>query len=424
MQPLTVLRAWAERIDRERIRSFSLFLWRRFRDDRCLEVAGSLSYTTVFALVPLATAVFGVLSAFPVFSDWSERLTHFVFQNFVPGSARAVEEYLTGFAAAASRLTMVGVITLLAIALWTMASVEATFNRIWRVRTTRPSMTRFLVYWTVLTLGALMAVAALAASSFLFALPGFSGLGTPSLVERLLRLLPWLIELAVFTLAYAVIPNRTVALRHAVAGGLLATVLFEAAKWGFALYLRNASYQQIYGALAVLPIFLFWLYLSWVVVLLGATFAAALSAFRYQPAAMRLPPGYELFGMLRLLGRLRQARARGRGLRTDIIHLLEPCLTDDMLQRMLGELADIRVVQRSEHGEWLLTRDLDDISLDELYESAALRVPIAEARLPCRDDALGRAAAAALDDLRLPMRDALRRSVGSYLNDIEEPALP
>lgn len=424
MQAIDILRRWSQSVDRERVRTFLVFLLRRFRDDRCLDVAGALSYTTVFALVPLATAVFGVLAGFPVFDDWSEQLTDFIFDNFVPGSARAVEEYLTGFATAASGLTMLGVVTLLAIALWMMSSVEATFNNIWRVRTMRPTLIRFLVYWTVLTLGALMAVAALAASSYLFTLPALSDFGGATLSERLWRLLPWAIEFAVFTLAYMVIPNRTVALRHAVAGGLLATVLFEVAKWGFALYLRNASYQQIYGALAVLPIFLFWLYLSWVVVLLGATFSAALSAFRYQPAAMRLPAGYELFGLLRLLGRLQQARRHGRGLRSDIILLLEPCLTDDTLQRMLGQLVSIDAAQRTEHGEWLLSRDLDDLTLGDLYESGSLRVPIAEARLPCRDDALGRAAAEALDELRLPMRDHLRRSVGSYLKDIDEPTSP
>ncbi|MBS7456630.1 YihY family inner membrane protein [Coralloluteibacterium stylophorae] len=418
MRVIEIAKDWAGRIERERAQAFLVFLWRHFRDDRCLDVAGALSYTTVFALVPLATAVFGILSAFPVFDELSDSLMHFVFENFVPGSARAVENYLLEFAEAASRLTMLGVITLLVIALWTMASIESTFNQIWRVRTARPAVMRFLVYWTVLTLGALMAVAVLAATSYVFGL----ATGEQGLADWFLRAVPWGVELVAFSLAYIVIPNRTVAKRHALAGGALATLLFEAAKWGFALYLRNATYQQIYGALAVLPIFLFWLYLSWLVVLLGATFAAALSAFRYQPASMRLPAGYELFGMLRLLGRLQQARRRGRGLHTDMLHLLEPCLTDDMLQRMLGELVAIGVVSRSEHGEWLLARDLEALTLGELYEAGNLRIPVAEARLPCRSDALGRAAAGALDQLRLPLRDQLRRSVASMLPDHEDPS--
>lgn len=420
MEPITTLNRWFERIDRDRTKTFARFLWRRFLDDRCLDVAGALSYTTVFALVPLATAVFGVLSAFPVFESWTKALSDFVFSNFVPGSARAVEKYLTEFAGSASRMTMVGVITLLVIALWTMASIEATFNQIWRVKTLRPRVTRFLVYWTVLTLGAIAAVTTLALTHYLFQLPALAGTDAQSFAQWLWRLVPTVVELAAFTLAYIVIPNRTVAFRHALAGGVLATALFEAAKWGFALYLRNTSYQQIYGALAVAPIFLFWLYLSWLVVLLGASFAASLSAFRYQPTAMRLPAGYELFGLLRLLGRLQEARVAGGGLHSETLHALEPCLTDDLLQHMLGKLAGIRVVQRNESGEWLLSRDLDRVTLGELYEAGGLRIPVAEAWLPCRDDALGRAAVQGLDELRLPLRELLKRSIGSVLNEAKE----
>lgn len=417
MQPLTTLDRWIERLDRERVKTFGRFLWQRFLDDRCLDVAGALSYTTVFALVPLATAVFGVLSAFPVFDSWTRALTDFIFSNFVPGSARAVQKYLTEFAGSASEMTMVGVISLLVIALWTMASIEASFNQIWRVKTSRPRVMRFLVYWTVLTLGAIAVVATLALTSYLFQLPMLAGAGARSFAQKLLGLVPTAVELAAFTLAYILIPNRTVAFRHALAGGVLATALFEAAKWGFALYLRNASYQQIYGALAVAPIFLFWLYLSWLVILLGASFAASLSAFRYQPAALRLPAGYELFGLLRLLGRLQEAQGTGQGLHTETLRALEPCLTDDLLQRLLGDLAGIRLVQRNEHGAWLLSRNLDRVTLGELYEAGGLRIPVAEAWLPCRDDLIGRAAMQGLDELRLPLREQLKRSVGSLLKD-------
>src|SRR5690606_9937799 len=133
MTSLERLRRWLDRIDRERIRSFVRFLWSRFLDDRCFETAGALSYTSLFAMVPLAMVVFGVLSAFPVFEDWTDRLSGFVFSNFVPSSARVVEDYLRGFALGARRLTVPGIIALMASALLAMWSVESTFNRIWRV---------------------------------------------------------------------------------------------------------------------------------------------------------------------------------------------------------------------------------------------------------------------------------------------------
>ena len=102
------------------------------------------------------------------------------------------------------------------------------------------------------------------------------------------------------------------------------------------------------------------------------------------------------------------------------IQQLEPILTDSLVQEMLGQLNDIRVVRRAEDGEWLLSRDLDDLTLAELYEACQLRIPIAEAHLPCRDDALGRSAVAAMDELRIPLRELLKRRVGSIHAESKE----
>lgn len=413
-----VLRDAASSVDRERLSAFSRFLWTRFRDDRCFESAGAMAYTTVFALVPLTAAIFGIVAAFPAFQTWLDQLIGFVFSNFVPEAARVVEQYLREFAAGARGLTGVGALALLATALLMLAAVEDTFNRIWRVATPRPRLARFLVYWTVLTLGPLMALGGLAIWSYLLSLPLLSDAAhDPGLSERLLRLAPVLIELVGFTLAYLIIPNRRIAWRHALVGGVLATLLFELAKFGFAIYLRQVpSYAQIFGALAVVPIFLIWVYLSWVVILLGASVAASLSAFRFQPRALRLPPGYELYGLLRLLTRLEAARDAGTALQTAEIEALEPCLSDDLLQRLLADLGTIRAVQRAEDGGWLLSRRPQDISLRELYEHCHLRLPIdAAVALPGADDALGRRALAALERLRLPLEDALSLTLADVL---------
>ena len=160
--------------DRARMGTFFRFLAKRFLDDRLFQAAGSLAYTTLFALVPLAMVVFGVLSAFPVFQEWSASLRDYIFANFLPGAAVSLKEKLDGFLANTGKLTAVGVIALMVSLLITLNSIEATFNRIWRVRSARPKLSRFLVYWTVLTLGALMAAASLALSARFYALPVFS----------------------------------------------------------------------------------------------------------------------------------------------------------------------------------------------------------------------------------------------------------
>jgi len=422
MEPLDSFNRWSDRMrDRARAGTFFRFLWTRFLDDRLFESAGSLSFTTVFALVPLATVVFGALSSFPVFDKWSDQLSDYVFSNFVPSSARAVETYLKQFSASAGQLTSVGIIALVVSVLITLTSVEATFNLIWRVKLSRPKFGRFLVYWTVLTLGALVAVASLALSARFFALAIFDSLPGRLLENVMLQLAPLFIELFAFATIYRVVPHRTIKWRHAVAGALLAVLLFELVKAGLGLFLGSFNtYTKVYGTVAFVPIFLLWIFLSWVSVLLGASFASSMSAFRYQPVAMRLPHGYEIYALLRMLGRFNETRKTGRGLHSDQIQQMEPMLTDALVQQMLAQMCEIGVLTRAESGEWLLTRDLDELTMAELYEGSQLRIPIAEAHLPCRDDALGQAALAALDQLRLPLRDLLKHRVGDLYSGHKE----
>ena len=205
---------------------------------------------------------------------------------------------------------------------------------------------------------------------------------------------------------------------------MLATILFEWLKWGLAIYLRNASFGQLYGALEVIPIFLFWVYSSWLVVLFGASLAASLASFRYQPRALRLSPGAELYGVLRLLGRFEEARRGGVGLHLAQIQKREPSLTDELLQSMISALCKMHVIQRGESGAWLLSRDLESISLVELYEGMAMRIPLGELYLPSRQDAIGRAANAALEHLRQQLKAPLERSVASFLSPDSEHRVP
>jgi membrane protein len=415
MEPLDSLNRWGDRLrDRARAESFLRFLARRSLDDNLFEAAGALSFTTVFALVPLSLVVFGVLSAFPVFGEWSVQLSDYIFSNFVPSAARSVESYLTQFKDNANQLTTAGVIALVVSLLITLTGVESSFNRIWRVKSARPKLSRFLVYWTVLTLGAMMAAASLAVSAKFFAMSLFTTTAGHYLESIMLRLAPMAIELLAFAAIYRVVPHRTIKWRHAMAGGLLATLLFEFVKWGIGVYLASfGAYSTIYGKIAFVPVFLLWIFLSWTAVLLGASMASSMSAFRYQPASMRLPEGYEIYGLLRLLARFNEARKHGKGLHSDEIQRLEPMLTDSMVQSMLGQLCEINVVRRAEAGEWLLSRDLDELTLGELYEACQLRIPIAEARLPCREDSLGHSAVAVMDELRIPLRDLLKRRVST-----------
>jgi len=338
----------------------------------------------------------------------------------VPSSARQVEEYVIGFSVSAKSLTAAGVIALLVSVLLTVWSIERTFNRIWRVPTIRPKFTRFLLYWALLTLGSILTVAAISASSSLFAYAELSGLQTQGVSNVLLRWSPFLIELSAMTLAYWLIPHRYVPIRFALAAGLLAALLFEGLKFGFTSYIRNTSFEQLYGALALIPIFMVWLYSSWVVILCGASLGASLSAFRYQPRLHRLPPGQEFYDYLRLLGRLDACRGTGHGLHMQQMQEIEPMMTDDLLQQLLSGLSNLHIVMRSENGGWVLTRDLNAVSLNELYERLHLRIPSRQVNLPGHDDVYGKAAIDALSHLREPLEEPLGRSVGSFIKAMKE----
>lgn len=408
----------ARGLDRARIRTFSRFLLSRFFEDRLLQAAGALSYTTALSLVPLVIVVFGVLSAFPVVNAWSEDLTNYVFRNFVPTSAYAIREWVLHFRQNMGALTAAGTVVLVVSLLVTIYSIETTFNRIWRVPTVRPRLGRLMVYWTMLSLGGLFAAAAVAVSTQFFALALFKTEPGRWLEHWMIAWSPVAIEFFTLLLVYRVVPHRTIQWRHAFAGAVLAVLMIEAVKGSISLYFGSFSnYQTLYGALAFVPIFLVWIYMGWVSILFGASLASSLAAFRYQPAAQRLPRGYELYGLLRLVGRFREFRADGRGLHLDDIRAAEPMLTDGLVQDMLSALSDANIVRRAESGEWLLARDLDDVTLAELYDACHLRIPISEAWLPMRDDALGERAVLALDDLRLPLRDLLRRPVSSVFQD-------
>ena len=415
------------RYDRERVATFFEFTWRRFLEDRCFQTAGALAYTSVFALVPLTAAVLGILAAFPGFAGWRDQITGWVFQNFVPAAGGMVQGYVTQFADNASKATAVGVLVLLFSAISLMMSIEDAFNRIWRVQVTRGASARFVIYWTALTLGPLLLVAALAISSYALALPFIDAAAAQfSLKARVLAVLPFLIMWSALVAAYAVIPNRTVRLRHALAGAVIAALMFEATKRGFALYaMQYASYQQIYGALAMVPVFFLWIYLSWAIVLFGASITASLSAFDYRPAALRVPCGREFPGLLRVLARFVAAHRTGTGLHSEELLRAEPFLTDDLLQRYLGDLHRVGLIQRGETGEWVVVRDLRRIDLREIYEEGGYRLALSGDRVADAGDEPAGTASALLDDLGRQVRAALSISLAElFPADVSSPATP
>lgn len=269
---------------RSRIRTAGAWLkllWHRINHDGMTTEAGNLAFVSLLALVPLVAVVFSLFAAFPVFSDISVQLKHFIFNNFVPAAGNVVQDYLDRFVANVNKMTVVGAVGLIVTALLLMHSIDSALNAIWRSQKKRPLVYSFAVYWMILTLGPLLAGASLAISTWLLSLKWVAVSGVTGLIDQALRLFPLLLSWLAFWLLYSLVPTTRVPQRDALIGALVAGLLFELGKKAFALYITMfPSYQLIYGVLAVVPILFLWVYWTWCIVLLGAEITVTLGEYR------------------------------------------------------------------------------------------------------------------------------------------------
>jgi membrane protein len=335
------------------LKRLARFAAKRSREDRIAQVAGSLTFTTMLAIVPLATVAFALFTAFPIFAQFQASLQVFLAQHLMPDQINnQIFNYLNQFASKAKGLTTAGMIALFVTSVMTMMTVESAFNVIWRVVKPRPFAQRVLVYWAIVTLGPLLIGVSLSISSYLFARSAMlAGGHVPPLVEWALTGTALPLTTLAFALLYVYLPNCPVQWRDAVLGGLLAAVAFEFAKRGFGFYVRRMpTYTAVYGAFALVPLFLLWVYLCWFITLAGATFVSALPAIRAGEFHRRRYAGSDLLDALEMLARLDEAREAGR-----------PGLTPMELARMVRCDIDTitRLLVKLARREWV-TRLADD----------------------------------------------------------------
>lgn len=345
----------------------------RFLRDGGLQTAAALSYSSLLALVPLITICFAILTAFDTFEQTRADLQQMLFDTFPEDVSLTISDQFATFIDNTNRMTGVGIAGLGVVAVLLLNTITGGLNAIWRVSEPRPLALRMLVYWALLTLGPLLLGASLSLSSYAFAVVQWSGVKdyTPPFVT--VRVLPVLLAVFGFSLMFLVVPNRAVAVKHAILGALFAAFLLELLKSGFGYYLRNfPTYQLIYGALAAIPIFLLWMYLSWAAVIFGAELAAALPEWRAGQQRLRRggEPGAELALALSLLMRLRAANRDGRVMREGALARGLPATLLE-LDHVLRALRRARIVARS-GGRWLLSRDLATVTLGDLVQVLGL----------------------------------------------------
>lgn len=362
------------RVDRDPMReklrelpSYLRFVWRRWNEDRCPQVAAALTYVTLLALVPLFVAAVAVLSSAPIFADVIEDLKRFLLRNLVPEIARhIIYVNLAQFQQNAVRLTTVGLVGVVVLNVMLLLSIDRTLNAIWRVRRSRPYWVSVPTYVVLLLAGPLLIGVSVYATTYLSpllsALRGFE----PEPHSPLLHVVPFLVTSVAFFLIYRLLPHRRVPWQHALLGAVIAALLFESAKNVFSLYARFApTYNVVYGAFAVVPLFLIWIYLSWLTILLGAELTASAAYWEGELWKHPSSPSTQFRHAVRVVRVLLAAGSpvTFRQLRKSThlpVHELE-----DALLRMEA----CRIVEERGRSEYAFARPPEKVSVAELYEA-------------------------------------------------------
>lgn len=348
--------------------SFLRFLSQRFYEDRCLQIAASLTYTTLLSLVPLIVIALTVISAFPVFSSLMVQLKAFILANLVPGAAsKIITVYLPQFSEKAGRLTALGTALFGVTAFILMLTIDHAFNMIWRVRRPRPLLQRFLIYWAALTLGPLVIGGSLSLTYYMVSLSLGVVAKIPALGEFVLKLVPVVLAISTFALLYRIVPNRYVPVKHAVIGGLVAGVGLEVVNKIFTAYIvKFSTYTLVYGAFASLPLFLLWVYSSWLAVVAGALVAASLSHWRGGAWQIEKTPGRLFYDVLRILRALYAAQQAGEAVRLQELRG-EVRLGLEEIEDVLERLSAANWTHRVAGNAWALSRSPADIRIADVF---------------------------------------------------------
>ncbi|MAY02141.1 MAG: hypothetical protein CMQ38_04070 [Gammaproteobacteria bacterium] len=363
----------------EKVKDFGLFIsfvYRNFSRHKGFENAKALTYMSLFAVIPLLTLIASILSAFPAFQVFGNQIQSMIFERLLPSSSSELEAYFTSFSDQARNLTWVGALMLVVTAFLMLLNIERSFNRIWEVKESRKGLNSFLLYWSVMSLGPILLGLGLAISSYITSLNLFDSflgvsesLGTTSI---LLNLFPLLLTTGAFTLLYVAVPNCGVRFVHGVIGGLVVALSFMLVKQVFTWFIALASYQFVYGTFAAVPIFLLWIYLCWMVILLGANLVRSLPAYRTQYKSVKVHP---CILVLALLHHFWCQQQKGESVSLSSLIKEHWPFNEISMRKVFKILQDRHIVRECGSDEYILVRDMNNLAVLELFSWFKVALP-------------------------------------------------
>jgi len=261
----------------------SYFFWKSsFASAQINQVAASLAFATVLAIVPMLSIATILIGQLPQFVNFREGIQAWISVTLIPGGlSQSVSTYLDEFSTHSKGLTLFGVVGLIFSAFLTLMTIEKSFNQVWQVKRQRPFGVRLLIYVIVTVLGPILLGLSIYITTLLMSMTQGINLGTQIHVELLNFILAFVFTSLPFVILYRFGPSAQVTWVDAFIGGVLAAIFFEAAKYGFTLFITQVTvYKTLYGAFAILPLFLLWIYLTWWVTLAGAVLTARMPEIR------------------------------------------------------------------------------------------------------------------------------------------------
>lgn len=354
---------------------FLIYAWSRFVQNDNRQNAAVLTFTTLFALVPFMTVTYAALSIFPPMASAGEEIQQFIFQHFAPGSGETVQGYLTQFSSQARKLTGVGMLVLFVTTFVLIINIEKTFNKVWQIKEPRKGVSSFLLYWAVISLGPILVGLAFVFSSYFMSLPIINDAANQIGGKQFLfSFLPFLFSMSALTLLYVAVPNCKVKISDGLVGGFLIACFFELAKFGFTQFIALfPTYKFIYGAFAAVPLFLLWMYLSWLLVLFGAELVHGIQTFKQN--AILQEKESPIMTLLYLLEQLWLAHKDGAPLSQDELIKKVPLQHLDVIENRVHQLIELKWIVQSDQNDLVLAQDLARVTLNDLQNHLKTSLP-------------------------------------------------